>query len=210
TAEEGQPGRDRVAVLSRSFWERHYGGAATAIGRTIQLDAQPYTVVGVMPADFDFPPGGRVDVWTPLSFDPNDAHGRSRKARSLSVVGRLADHVGLEQAQSEMTLIADRLATTYPDSNTGWSARVVGAPEQLVTTVKPALMLITGAVAFLLLIVCANVANLILARLSSRRTEIAVRSALGAGRAQLVRQVLVESLLLSGVGGTLGLAVAWG
>jgi putative ABC transport system permease protein len=208
--EEGRPGNDRVAVLSRAFWQRHFGGSPAVIGRSIQLDAQPYTVVGVMPAEFDFPPSGHVDVWTPLSFDPNDAHGRSRKARSLSVVGRLADGVGLEQGQREMTLIASSLATTYPDSNTGWGARVVSIQQQLVTTVRPALMLISGAVGFLLLIVCANVANLILARLSSRRTELAVRAALGAGRWQLVRQVLIESLVLAVSGGALGLFIAWG
>src|SRR4051812_34625956 len=207
--EESRPGNDRVAVLSRAFWQRQFGGSASVIGRTIQLDAQPYTVVGVMPAEFDFPPSAHVDVWTPLSFDPNDAHGRSRKARSLSVVGRLGDGVALEQAQREMTLVASRLATTYPDSNAGWGARVVAVQQQLVTTVKPALLMISGAVGFLLLIVCANVANLILARLSSRRTELAVRAALGAGRWQLVRQVLVESFVLSGIGGALGLLVAW-
>src|SRR5580765_4950054 len=207
--EEGTPGADRVAVLSQAFWERHYGGSPGALGQTIQLDAQPYTVVGVMPAAFDFPPSAHVDVWTPLTFDPNDAHGRSRKARSLSIVGRLADGVGQEQAQREMTVIAGRLATTFPDSNTGWGARVISAQEQLVTTVRPALLLISAAVGFLLLIVCANVANLILARLSSRRGEIAVRAALGAGRWQLVRQVLAESFTLSAVGGVLGLLVAW-
>ena len=209
SADEGTPGADRVAVLSRAFWERRFGGSPGAIGRTIQLDAQAYTVVGVMPADFDFPPSANVDIWTPLSFDPNDAHGRSRKARSLNVVGRLADGVPQEQAQREMTVIAGRLATTFPDSNTGWGARVISAQEQLVTTVRPALLLISAAVGFLLLIVCANVANLILARLSSRRTEIAVRAALGAGRLQLVRQVLAESFVLSGIGGALGLLVAW-
>ena len=208
--EEGTPGADRVAVLSQSFWERHFGGSPSAIGRKIQLDAQPYTVVGVMPATFDFPPSGNIDIWTPLSFDPNDAHGRSRKARSLNVVGRLADGVALERAQRDMTLIAGRLATTYPDSNAGWGARVIAAQEQLVTTVRPALLLIAAAVGFLLLIVCANVANLILARLSSRRGEIAVRAALGAGRLQLVRQVLAESFLLSAIGGALGVLVAWG
>ncbi len=207
--EEGQAGNDRVAILSRAFWQRHYGGATNIIGRTIQLDAQPYTIVGVMPAEFDFPPSGRIDVWTPLAFDPNDQHGRSRKARSLSVVGRLADGVRVEQAQREMTLIASRLASTFPDSNTGWGARVIAAQQQLVTTVRPALLLITGAVGFLLLIVCANVANLILARLSSRRMELAVRAALGAGRWQLVRQVLVETAVLSFTGGVLGLLVAW-
>jgi putative ABC transport system permease protein len=208
-AEEGVTGADRVAVLSRAFWQRHYAGSPAAIGRTIQLDAVPYTIVGVMPAEFDFPPSGNIDIWTPLSFDPNDAHGRSRKARSLNVVGRLADGVSSEQAQREMTVVASRLATTYPDSNTGWGARVIPAQEQLVTTVRPALLMISAAVGFLLLIVCANVANLILARLSSRRGEIAVRAALGAGRAQLVRQVLAESFVLSAIGGALGLVVAW-
>ena len=209
TAEEGITGSDRVAILSRAFWERHFGGSTAVIGRTIQLDALLYTVVGVMAADFDFPPSGDIDVWTPLSFDPNDAHGRSRKARSLSVVGRLADNTTTVQAQQEMNVIAGRLGATYADSNAGWGARVVAAQEQLVTTVRPALLLISAAVGFLLLIVCANVANLILARLSSRRTEIAVRAALGAGRGQIVRQILAESFVLSAIGGTLGLFVAW-
>ncbi|HYM23675.1 MAG TPA: ABC transporter permease [Vicinamibacterales bacterium] len=219
TADEGEPGRDHVALLSRAFWQRHFGGSPGIVGRTIQLDAQPYVVVGVMPADFDFPPGGSIDVWTPLSFDPADAHGRSRKARSLNVVGRLAGGrsdrgaVGpgatVDQSQREMTLIASRLAATYPDSNTGWGARVIPAREELVTTVRPALLMISAAVGFLLLIVCANVANLILARLSSRRTEIAIRAALGAGRLRLARQVIAESALLAGIGCALGLFVAW-
>ena len=208
-AEEGVPGADHVALISRAFWERHFGGSTSVIGRKIQLDAQPYTVVGVMPAEFDFPPSGNIDIWTPLSFDPNDMHGRSRKARALNIIGRLASGASLRQAQQEMTVVASRLSSAYPDSNAGWGARVVAAQEQLVTTVRPALLLITGAVGFLLLIVCANVANLMLARLSARRTEIAVRAALGAGRFQLVRQVLAESVLLSGIGGALGLLVAW-
>jgi putative ABC transport system permease protein len=208
-AEEGITGRDRVAVISSAFWQRHFAGASSVIGRTIQLDAQPYVVVGVMDAAFDFPPGGHVDIWTPLSFDPNDAHGRSRKARSLSVVGRLAPSAREVQAQQEMTLIASRLAAAYPDSNTGWGARVVSGHDQLVTTVRPALLLISAAVGFLLLIVCANITNLILARLSSRRGEIAVRAALGATRMQIVRQLLAETLLLCGAGGAIGLGVAW-
>jgi putative ABC transport system permease protein len=125
------------------------------------------------------------------------------------VVGRLADGASAAQGQQEMTLVAGRLASTFPDSNTGWGARLVAAQEQLVTTVRPALLLISVAVGFLLLIVCANVANLMLARLSSRRGELAVRAALGAGRIQLVRQVLAESVLLSAIGGVLGLLVAW-
>jgi putative ABC transport system permease protein len=209
TSDEGQTGSDRVALISRAFWERHFGGSPSVIGRSIQLDAIPYTVVGVMAAEFDFPPSADVDIWTPLSFDPNDMHGRSRKGRSLNVVARLADGSSTAQAQQEMNIVAGRLAATYADSNTGWGARVIAAQEQLVTTVRPALLLISAAVGFLLLIVCANVANLILARLSSRRTEIAVRAALGAGRMQIVRQVLAESFVLSGIGGALGLFVAW-
>jgi putative ABC transport system permease protein len=209
TADEGVTGRDRVAVISRAFWQRHFGGSRSILGRTIQLDAQPYTVVGVMDAAFDFPPGGRVDIWTPLSFDPNDAHGRSRKARSLSVVGRLAPSATEPQAQQEMTLIATRLATAFPDSNAGWGARVVSGHEQLVTTVRPALLLISAGVGFLLLIVCANITNLSLARLSSRRGEIALRAALGATRLQLVRQILAETWWLSTAGGAIGLGVAW-
>jgi putative ABC transport system permease protein len=209
TTAEGEPGADHVAVLSRAFWQRHFGGSTSAIGQSIQLDAEPYTVVGIMAADFDFPPSGNIDIWTPLSFDPKDVHGRSRRARALNVIGRLADGQSEEQARRELAVLASRLAATYPESNAGWGALVTSVQEQLVTTVRPALMLILGAVGFLLLIVCANLANLMLARLSGRRTEIAVRAALGAGRAQLIRQVLAESLLLSAVGGALGIAVAW-
>ncbi len=208
--EEGQPGRDRVAVLGQAFWHRHFGGSPGVLGKTIQLDAQAYTVVGVMPANFDFPPSASIDVWTPLSFDPGDAHSRSRKARSLNVVGRLGAGISHEQAQREMTIIAARLATTYPDSNAGWGVRVVSAHDQLVTTVRPALLMISAAVGFLLLIVCANVANLFLARLSSRRAEIALRAALGAGPLRLMRQIAAESLLLAAAGCAAGLFVAWG
>ena len=167
------------------------------IGRTIQLDAQPYTDRRRDAGDFDFPPGGTHRRLDAAQFRSERRARPLEEGASLSVVGRLADGVALEQAQREMTLLASRLATTYPDSNTGWGVRVIAAQQQLVTTVRPALLLITGAVGFLLLIVCANVANLILARLSSRRGELAVRAALGAGRWQLVRQVLVESVVLA-------------
>jgi putative ABC transport system permease protein len=208
--EEGQPGADHVAVLSHAFWQRQFGGSRSVIATTIQLDAQPYTVVGVMPPDFDFPPSAHIDIWTPLSFDPADQHGRSRRARVLSVVGRLRPGAGPDQAESALAVVSARLAAAYPDSNTGWGAHATSARDQLVTTVRPALTMISGAVAFLLLIVCANVANLMLARLSTRRTEIAVRTALGAGRLQIVRQVLAESVVLAAAGGALGVLIAWG
>lgn len=206
--EEGTPGRDRVTVLGHGFWQRHFGGDPTVVGRTMLLDSQAYTIVGVMPAGFGFPPGGDEQLWTSLSFDPADRHGQSRRARALNVVARLRGHASVEQARHEISTIAESLAAEYPDSNTRWSARLVPAHEQVVNRIRPALLVLFGAVGFLLLIVCANVANLMLARLASRRREIAVRVALGAGRIQLVRQVMTESAMLSLVGGALGLLVA--
>ena len=207
-ADEATPGQDHVVILSHRFWERHFGARPDAIGETMDLDAEPYTIVGVMPPDFEFPPAGNAQIWTPLSFDPNNMHGRSRRARSLTVVGRLAPDTTAPQAQEELRVIADRIATEYAESNKGWSATLIPAHEQLVEAARPALLVLSGAVGFLLLIVCTNVANLMLARLSSRRREIAVRAALGAGRWQLARPILAESLVLSAVGGALGLVLA--
>jgi putative ABC transport system permease protein len=206
--EEGTFGREHVVILGRDFWQRHFGGDRSIVGRAIVLDSEPYTVVGVMPAGFLFPPGGDEQIWTALSFDPKDRHGQSRRARALNVVGRLRAGASLEQAQRELSVIARQLGTEYADSNAGWDARIVPAQEQLVRRIRPALLVVFGAVGFLLLIVCANVANLMLARLTSRRREIAVRSALGAGRLQLVRQVMTESLILALAGGALGLVTA--
>ncbi len=187
------------------------------IGRTIQLDSVPFTVVGVMSPSFEFPTSTDVEVWTPLAFDPKDMHGRSRRARSLTVVGRMSSASAsakasarqAEEVQGELDVISSRIAKDFPDSNAGWSARVVAAQEQLVGASRPALMVLMGAVGFLLLIVCANMANLLLARLSSRRREMAVRGALGASRWEVARPVIAESLLLSFVGGALGLVGAF-
>lgn len=209
-AEEATPGRDHVVVLSHGFWERQFGSDPDAIGQMVQLDVEPYEVVGVMGPGFEFPPGEDIELWTPLAFDPNDMHGRSRRSRSLSVVGRLGSDGSFASAARELDVVAERIAAEYADSNAGWGARVVPAHEQLVGNVRPAMLVILAAVGFLLLIVCANVANLMLARLAGRQREIAVRVALGAGRFDLVRQVLAESLLLSMIGGGLGLLVAVG
>jgi putative ABC transport system permease protein len=209
--EDGLFGAARVVVLSDAFWRRVLGGEPGIIGSTIQLDAEPYTVVGVMPAGFEFPTAASAQLWTPLAFDPKDLHGRSRRARSLMVVGRLSDDATVERAQEEVRLLAARIAAENRDSNEGWSARVVAAHDQLVAGSRPALLMLMGAVGFLLLIVCANMANLLLARLSSRRREIAVRGALGGGRWEIARPILAESLLLSLAGGVLGwLAAAVG
>ena len=205
---EATVGNDRVVVISHGFWERVLGANPAIIGSAITLDAVPFTVVGVMPAGFEFPTATAVDAWAPLAFDPKDLHGRSRRARSLMVVGRLAPDKTMADAQSEIRLMAHRIATEFQDSNAGWTARVVAAHEQLVAASRPALLVLMGAVGFLLLIVCANMANLLLARLSSRRREIAVRTALGANRWDVARPIIAESVLLAGVGGLLGVIVA--
>jgi putative ABC transport system permease protein len=208
--EEAVVGADRVVVLSHGFWSRVLGADPRVVGTAIQLDAVPFTVVGVMPAGFEFPTATAVEVWTPLAFDPKDLHGASRRARSLTVVARLSDGASMTQAQEELGRLSAAIAASHPDSNTGWSARVVAAHEQLVAASRPALLILMGAVAFLLLIVCANMANLLLARLSSRRRELAVRVALGAGRWEVAQPILAESMLLAAGGGVLGLAAAVG
>jgi putative ABC transport system permease protein len=207
-AEETAFGAPRVAVVSHGFWQRTLGSSDRAVGSIIHLDAEPYTVVGVMPAGFEFPTAATADVWTPLAFDPNDLHGRSRRARSLMVVGRIAPGVTAERAQDEITVLSNRIAADNKDSNEGWTGKVVAAHEQLVSASRPALFVLMGAVGFLLLIVCANLANLLLARLTSRRREIAVKSALGASRWEVAQPILAESLLLAFGGGALGLFAA--
>lgn len=209
TRDESVVGADRVVVLSHGFWSRALGADASIVGRTINLDSVPYTVVGVMPSSFEFPTSTNVAVWTPLAFDPKDLHGASRRARSLTVIGRMAGGVTGQQAQQEIGVIAARIATEYKDSNDRWTARVIAAHEQLVGASRPALMVLMGAVGFLLLIVCANMANLLLARLSSRRREMAVRAALGASRWEVARPIVAESLILSVAGGALGLVAAF-
>ena len=204
-ADESVVGADRVVVLSHGFWSRALGADASIVGRTIQLDSVPYTVVGVMPPVFEFPTSTDVEVWTPLAFDPKDMHGRSRRARMLTVVGRIARRLdastGAARSQRDRGPHRDANSkTATPDgARASWPAH-----EQLVGASRPALMVLMGAVGFLLLIVCANMANLLLARLSSRRREMAVRGALGASRWEVARPVLAESLLLSFAGGALG------
>jgi putative ABC transport system permease protein len=210
TRDEMVVGADRVVVLSHGFWARMLGADPAIVGRAIQLDATPFTVVGVMPPGFEFPTATKVEVWTPLAFNPKDVHGPMRRARMNTVVGRLTPGASMAQAQEEIGVIAARIAAEYKDSNDRWTARVVPALEQLVSASRPALMVLMGAVGFLLLIVCANMANLLLARLSSRRREMAVRTALGASRWEVAMPIVAESLILSFAGGALGLVGAFG
>src|SRR5690606_29969047 len=164
-----------------------------------------HAVAGVMPPGFAFL-DSTVDVWLPAAFP---AEARTPRGRWLATVGRLKPGVSVEQAQRDMTRVAGELTTMFPDFNTGWTARVVPLREQLTGDVRPALVVMLGAVGFVLLIACANVANLLLARATARGRELAVRAALGAGRGRIVRQLIAESLVLAAAGGTAGLALAW-
>ncbi len=202
TPEDERGGAGRVALLGYGFWQRHYGGDREVVGRTIILSGVPHTVVGVAPPSLRLQQ--EMDVWTPLVTDST----RNRRADFLTVVGRLRPGVTLSAAQGELSTIARRLETEYPETNTGWGVELVGLHEQLVGAARPALLVFTGAVALVLLIACANVANLMLARVTAREREVTLRSALGASGRRIAREVLAESLVLSLVSGAMGILVA--
>ena len=206
-AEEDRAGGAPVVILSYGLWQRHFGAARDILGKSITLDSQPYTVVGVLPGGFELlQPADVFLPFTPWAKTlPDDRNWHP----GIFVIGRLKDGITREQARTEMVGITKRLEQQYPIYNTGKSADVVGLQEQLVQNVRPALLLLLGAVGAVLLIACLNVANLLLARAAARGREVAIRTSMGASRWRVTRQLITESLLLSLAGGTLGLLFAW-
>lgn len=196
--------KNLAVVISDRLWRQRYGADPQVLGKILRLNGALYTVAGVMPAGFHFP--GDTDVWQRLDWDISH---HSRFAHFMESVGRLRPGVRLEQAQADLTALSERLGRENPPSNEDWRARIIPLQTEIVGAYGPALAVLMGAVGLLLLLACANVANLLLARASAREREVAIRSALGAGRGRLVRQLFTESLALGACGAALGLFLAW-
>src|SRR6266436_366221 len=209
---EDQQGRDHVAILSHELWERRFGSDASLIGRTVRLNRENYTVIGVMPPKFRLL-GFTPQLWTPLVLTAADQTAAAHHERSLFLFARLKPGVTLEQARAEFTTLARRTEENFPESEKGWGVAVRTLPDFLVYTfgIRSALAIMMTTVGFVLMIACANVAGLLLARAAGRRKELAIRIALGAGRLRIVRQLLTEGLMIALLGGATGLLLAdWG
>jgi len=208
---EGPDGKDRVVVLTHELWQRRFGGDPAVIGRAIQLNSRPFTVIGVMPPGISlFVKAGSLvgktpQLWIPFAFT---AAAREPHGRYMMAIARLKPGVPQSEAQTQMSTIASGLTKEFPQFDTGWTVKLVPIHDQLSGELRPALLVLSGAVAFVLLIACANVANLLLARGAVRQREIAIRTAVGAARARIIRQLLTESVVLGVAGGLFGVLVA--
>src|SRR5262249_36804958 len=203
--DDGVPGRDARVILSYEFWQEHYGGDPTVMNRTLQGADKPHLIVGVLPPGFDVP-NMKASIWFPFALTRDSDF--AKHGRYLRVVARLKPNVTLTQAQQDMERVAAYTAQVRPDFNSGWGAMVIPMLKDVTSDVRRPLFVLFAAVGFVLLIACANVTNLLLMRGVGRSREIAVRSAIGAGRARLVRQLFVEALLLASAGALGGVLIA--
>ena len=204
TPDDDRPGQGHVVVLGNALWRDRYGADPAVIGQKIVLDGEPYTILGIMPPKFKYP--SWAQLWTPLAW--TDEKRAVRGNHNYQVIGRLKPGVDIRAAQAEINAISTRLEQLYPEDDKGWGAKILTLREQTIGDVRLALLVLLGAVGFVLLIACANVANLVLGKILARKKEIAIRSALGATRFAILRQVLAETVLLSLAGGALGLFLA--